>query len=274
MRVIVGLLVLSTATVASADRAVVVELGDGAPFTTVELTEALRMRVAATGEPVRVRVTTVGGAVVVEAGDKTRRIALDGRTGPDAARLVALVAVDLLIADLAIAPPFVPTMPDATRSSEPPTTGPDPLRFSMTVLGGASRWDGALANVALDVAMANDRWLGAIEGGAGWLLGSQVDLTSASFRVVGGVRFGWVELRGGLTLVPITVSDGTGDRTLLVGGGGSARLRLPITRSTRVVIATGVDVFATRTEYERERMTIATTPWLAPWAAMGIEVSP
>ncbi len=92
-------------------------------------------------------------------------------------------------------------------------------------------------------------------------------------RASGGVRVGGVELRAGLTVAPILVSNGRGDQTVLVGGGASARVRLPISRALGVVVATGADAFANRTDYAVAPMTKLSTPWLAPWAATGVEVS-
>src|SRR5262249_56240929 len=103
--------------------------------------------------------------------------------------------------------------------------------------------------------------------------GGGVQLEGVMVRLGGGYRGDGYELRAGATIAPIDVSDGVGDRTVLVGANASARLRLPLGDRTHLVLAAGADAFATRTEY---RMTTGTTatPWLAPWLATGIEVTP
>lgn len=98
------------------------------------------------------------------------------------------------------------------------------------------------------------------------------DLTGAVVRVGVGRRTGMVDLRAGATAVPISVSDGAGDRTILLGGTAGAYLRVPVA-GVHVVLAAGVDGFATRTEYTMGGMTMA-TPWIAPWLEAGVELVP
>lgn len=239
---------------AAADRAIVVD-APGAPFEGRELAEALRVRVAADGAPLHVRVTTTPAGVRIEARGGTRDVELAGLHGAAAARLVALAASDLLLDDLATPP----------SSVEPPAA-------TVGVLGSGALWDGTVGGLSIDLAIPEGGWLATAEIGAGTAIAGNVRLVSGVARLGPGVRFGMIELRVGATLVPVLVATGAGDRTVLVGGGASARLRVPVGEQVRAVLAVGADAFATTTHYALDGMTVLTTPTFAPWLALGMEV--
>jgi len=237
----------------------VVQLGAAAPFSERELAEAMRVRLPSTGEPVRLAVTSIPGGVVVAARGASRTVELDGRSGVDAARLVALVAVDLVLDDLAIAPAV-----RAPRAASPAAIG---------VVGTAAQWTGVLAGATLDIAVPRGWWFAAVDVGGGTLVGGGLHLSGGLIRLGAGARVGWIDLRAGATLVPILVDDGAGDRTVLAGAGSSVRLRLPLWPRGDAVIAAGGDVFATRTQYLLGGRMIE-TPLVAPWFGVGLEVTP
>jgi hypothetical protein len=145
--------------------------------------------------------------------------------------------------------------------------------LTLGVLATAAAWSDPLAGVAVDVAIPRGQWLAAFDLGAGKLMGDTLGLFDLVLRAGGGLRGDWIDVRVGLTVVPLMVTTGVGDQTVLVGGGASVRVRVPLTRTTRLVAALGVDAFATRTEYEIGAEMIA-TPWLMPWLGVGIEVAP
>ena len=260
---VVGLIVLGGSRQALADRAIVVELGSATPFDAPELVAALRVRLAAEGAAVHVRVTGTGDGVRIEARGSERDIPLHGLVGRDAARLVALAASDFVEADLAAAPIEVRAMPVARHRAT-----------TLGLLGGAAAWDGVLGGVTLDLAVSRPAWLLGIELGGSRLVDGPLSLTSGVVRVTGGRRDGWFETRAGITLAPVLVSSGLGDTTLLVGAGASERLRLPLRTKLRAVLAVGLDVYAGRTTYAVEGMTVTTTPRWAPWLGLGFEVMP
>jgi hypothetical protein len=74
--------------------------------------------------------------------------------------------------------------------------------------------------------------------------------------------------------LPIWVSNGGGDQTVLLGGNVAARLRLPITAAVRAMIAVGADAFATRSVYAIAAATTVGTPWVSPYLAVGLEFTP
>lgn len=254
------LLLVATALPAFAERSIVVELVDAAPFDARELASAMRVRLPVEGVPVRVRVSAAADGVRIEARGSVRDVKLGELGGPAAARLVALAANDLLLDDLAIA-----TEPHATTRSPGPT---------VAVFGAAAAWDGTLAGLAVDIAVPRgSRTLVAVDAGGSKLLDGPLALSAAVVRGSVGVRLGILELRAGATLAPLFLDDGR-DRTVLLGGGASARLRIPITPGARLVLAGGVDAFATRTTYIVDGMTVLATPRAAPWFAAGFEVTP
>jgi hypothetical protein len=256
VRLFVGLSIVLAAGPATAERVIAVDV-TGAPFDGRELAAAIRMRLPAQGTPVQVRVLATPGGVRVEARGGVRDVALDGLDGPTAARLVALAANDLLLDDLA-------TPPAAAAADE----------LTIGVVGAVAGWDGMLGGVTADVVLPRGWWLAAIEVGGGELVAGRIDLETAVIRASVGMRTGMFELRAGVTGAPVIVSSGGGDRTVLVGGGASARLRIPIAARVRAVLAGGLDVFATHTEYLVGGMPAMATPRAAPWFAVGMELTP
>jgi len=269
-----ALIVLCVSSPAWADRAIAVDVDARAPFAAAELEQALRVRVAASGPSidVQVRLSDDGDRVIVTARGGSEAVPLGGRAGEDAARLVALVAVDLMFDDLAVAPSPPPRPPSAVAIAAHPVASRPPVTIG--VLGAVAQWNGALAGATIDVAVPRGSWILAADLGGGQLVGGGIDLRGAIVRLGGGARVGAIDLRAGLTFVPIDVADGAGDQTILAGAGASARLRIPIAARSNVIVAAGVDAFATHTTYRMDGMDVTSTPWVAPWIAAGMEVAP
>jgi len=263
MKWLVGLAIASGTPARADDRAVMADVPPGAPFDAAELTAAIRLRLPPGGTPIRIRVVPTPDGVRIEARGNARDVALRGSTGPAAARLVALAASDLLLDDLAAAPEAMAPAPAAARSA-----------VTIGALGGVAAWHYTLASVGVDVAVARDSWLLAIEAGGGTLIDGPLHLTAGVIRLGCGTRFGALELRAGATLVPLSVANGTGDATVLAGGGASARLHATLGASVRGVLVGGVDVFATQTTYELDGMPVMATPRSALWLGAGLEVTP
>jgi hypothetical protein len=257
-------LVCATAPLAAAERAIAIDVPAGAPFDADELRRALAVRIPRDGAPVELDVAlATNGVVQVVAGERVREVDVAGLHGEAAARLVALAASDLVLDDFAAMPPADTANGSARRSA-----------ITLGALGVVSSWPDALAGVAVDVTLPATNTLLAVEVGGATLVGADLRMTAMTARLAGGVRpHERIELRAGLTLVPIFVADGVGDRTVLVGGHASARARWPLSPSVFAVLAAGADVFATRTEYRVSGMTVLATPRFAPSFAVGIEVA-
>ena len=243
---------------AQAERAIVVDETTVAPFAAQELAAAIRVRIAPDGSPVRIRVTSTATGVRIETRGETREVELGELRGADAARMVALVANDLLIDDLAAPPP-----PLELQARHAPT--------ELGVLGGVSGWDGMLGGVTLDLAVPRDGWVMTFEAGGGVLVDSTLHVLAGVVRIDPALRIDGFEVRAGATLAPLLVTSGLGDQTVLAGANASVRMRLAVTAGVHAVLAAGVDAYATHTQYQLSTMTIA-TPWIAPWVGAGIEV--
>jgi hypothetical protein len=252
---LIAIVTVCAARQARAERAIVVEATQ-APFQPAQLESAIRMRVPRDGAPLHVRVVTTEHGVEIEVRGSVREVDLAGRSGAEAARLVALAADDLMLDDLA------------------PTPAVEPRRQTVRVgvMGSVTAWDSALPGLGIDLVAPRHGWLAAIEVGGARLASGGLDATAAEIRATAGVGGGWYELRGGITLAPLFVTTGAGDQTLLVGAGASGRVFAPIGGGLRAELAAGVDVFATRTEYRIAGMTALTTPRSSPWLAAGLEV--
>ena len=266
LRPVISIAVLCVAHVAIADRAVDVDVDGNAPVTATDIADALRVRLGPTGTPIRVHVATVMGGVVVSTAGATRVIALAGLAGPDAARLIALATIDLLDDMAPIAPPGL-------AIEKRPSFDAERIAFRASVLGTAAAWSDMLAGVTVDFELSRGRWLGAVDLGAATLVNGKLELREAIVRVAGGIRFGVVDLRAGATFVPIDVTNGMGDQTVLVGAGASLRTRIAMSDAAQFVIAAGLDVFATQTDYTIGSAMVS-TPWVSPWVAAGFEVTP
>jgi hypothetical protein len=263
LRILLCVLIACGARRAAAQRSISVEVAANVPVKADELVAAMRVRVATEGGPIHAQVTAIPDGVRVMAHGNVREVALEGLGGVDAARLIALAASDLFLDDLA-------------TSADAPSRGADRRARSVTLgmLGAAAGWDGVLGGVSLDAAVTRGSWLAAVDVTGGELATGPVHLMTGLLRADGGLTAGWIDLRAGLTVAPVSVSDGAGDRTVLYGGNASVWIHLPITSRLRAVIAGGADVFATRTEYRLSGMPATATPWWAPWLAVGVEVTP
>ncbi len=92
-----------------------------------------------------------------------------------------------------------------------------------------------------------------------------------SSRPGSAVSSGPLERRVEAIAEPLFVSTGAGDVTVLLGASASVRARIPI-GDVRVVLAAGGDAFATQTEYRVAGADAFTTPRIAPWLRVGVEL--
>lgn len=260
--------------------AAAVTVEDDVPFVAADLVVALRARVATDVHVGRVAVHALAADVVeIDVDGSTRVVALGGRQGAAAARFVALASIDLFAAEpppeepAPTPEPAPPPAAPAARVDAPAVAPPPRTPTTISALGAAAGWSGVLAGLAVDVVIPRRGWsvFAELEGGA--MVTGDLHLEGAIARAGVVARLAALELRAGATVAPILTTDGAGDRTVLVGAGTSARLRVPLDTSLRAVIAAGVDAFATRTAYLRAGMPTVTTPWLAPWLAVGVEAS-
>jgi hypothetical protein len=302
---------LSASSAAIADRAIDVDV-DGAPFAAGELAAAIRVRVPLDGPALHVHVTAIAGGVHVEAPGGDRDVALAGRRGVDAARLVALAASDLLSPEPEPEPSVAPEPaattttppPPTTTTSPPPTPPPAPTRpivhpkpmrtvatatpaattlttsvqpapspdaIAFAFYAGVAGWDNAIGGLTAELDVPLRMWIVAIDLGGGTSLDGPVQLVETEARAGIGRRIGPLELRIDAIVEPLIVTTGAGDFTALFGGGASLRLRGAV-GGAHLVAAAGIDAFANQTEYRTAGADALTTPRIAPWLRLGVEV--
>ncbi|HEY3806976.1 MAG TPA: hypothetical protein VGL61_30440 [Kofleriaceae bacterium] len=261
LRIVIGVvfIVLVLMRRADAERAIIVNAA-GAPFAPADLAEAIRVRVPAAGPALQVRVTAIAGGVRVAAAGGARDVVLGDRTGVDAARLVALAASDLL---------SVESLADVGKPA--PASRNDDQAIALAAYAGIAGWNGVLGGLVAELAIPHGAWLFAFDLGGGTLVRGPIDLSDAEARVGLGRRLGPFELRVDAVAEPLFVTTGAGDVTTLFGAGASARARIAL-GPTRLVLAAGADAFATRTEYRTAGSDVLTTPRIAPWLRVGVEV--
>jgi len=267
----------------AAPRALQVDIAPGVPVQPGELATALQVRLAP-GRALAVRVTPVrDGAVAVAVGDtatdRGREVAIGTLAGADAARLIALAVADLALDDLAMAPPPTDAVAAVDARATPSLVAAPHGQLSVALVGTASAWSAPLVGGGLDAVYARGApgrlgWLGFLEADGGGLASGALHLDAVTARAGVGVRWAAVDVRAGITAMPVWVSNGGGDQTVLWGGNLAARLRLPLTAAVRGVLAVGADAFATRSVYTIAATAVVSTPWLAPYVAVGVEVTP
>jgi hypothetical protein len=151
-------------------------------------------------------------------------------------------------------------------------TAPEPRpERTVAVLGTVAGWSGALGTGTVELAFPVGPLLVAIAGGGGELFTGKLALDAGIVRLDVGMRRGWLEARVGAVAVPLVVSSGRGDTTVVAGGGASVRVRVPVAGSLRALLAVGLDAFANRTEYVAATLPEVDTPWWAAWAGLGVE---
>jgi hypothetical protein len=244
------------------------------PFSSAELGQALLARLFP-GEdagPPQVRIAPAGnGAVTVEVGERSRLVTLGDRTGPAAARVVALVIAELMsdaaeseAKRAAAAPP--PRVTAASASNLPPESvlaAPSPAPAGSTpplrlyVTGGVAKGAGAeeLLAATLDadvtVPMVGRLRLAPSAGlvysptrnPGSW---NEVSFSSAVARLLGGGSVGVLDLYGGPLVARYNIDGANPHSGVLFGAEVLARVAAPLSLRTRLVVATRGHAYANR----------------------------
>jgi hypothetical protein len=249
---------------------------DAAPFSSAELTQALLARLlpADAGSP-SVRVSPAGGgAVTVQVGDRRRLVALGERTGPAAARVVALVIAELASAasPAAAAPkdaaparsPAVtvgavapgPASVPSVETSAPAARAAAPARVS--VVAGGSKGTGSeeslAATVDVDVALPlGSRGLRLVPSagvvytptrGAGTF--DEVSFSAAVARLLAGETWRLLDLYAGPLLEGYSIAGANPHTGALFGAEVLARVTVPLAPRARLVVDARADAYANR----------------------------
>jgi len=249
---------------------------DAAPFSSGELTQALLARLLpADAGPPAVKVSPAGpGVVAVQVGDRSRLVTLGDRTGPAAARVVALVIAELAsrpsaaepvaddgaaaaptvtVAAVAAGPLSVPSL--ETSAPAAAATGL-PTRF--TVVAGASKGTGSEEQVAATV----DADVALRLGSHGLRLVPSVGLVysptrnagtfdEASFsavvaRLLGGRSWRLADVLAGPLVSPYSIAGANPHAGVLFGAEALVRVNVPMSAHARLVVGARADAYANR----------------------------
>jgi hypothetical protein len=249
------------------------------PFSRKELQEALLPRWHLLGGDSVVRVTAEGGRTLVQVGSVEGQVDLEGREGEEAARIVAVMALDLAQAGtpLSVSPP--PEASVSASASPPPVPSikrQHALRAGFLLLSPFDQ-SGLVAHLepTLDVGWEFVPGFGAFVA-AGYRQAASTDAASAlvlrelPLRAGLALRRRWLELRGAGTLRPRFVEGPHSYRDASWGAAVSVVARLGLTSKLALVVAGGVDLFRTRTVFAVNNDPALTTAWLSPWVGAGI----
>jgi len=241
------------------------------PFSRAEIQEALSARWHLLGRESSVVVCGEGGRASVQVGAARREVDLGGRAGEDAARLVAVLALDLAQGDGAptsVAVAFAPPAP-ARRDGLPVH-----LAATLLVPWGQPGWR-AHAEPTLDVAAEVAWGLGPfltagyrrIEVGEG---ATALNMDEIPVRAGLAARRRWLELRVGGTVRPHLVSGAGSYRGAVWGGTFSGVARWRFASRLALVFAAGLELFRNRVVFRVGNENVITTSWLAPWLGAGL----
>ena len=246
---------------------------DALPFSDSQLQQALLARLLPSPDEPGLAAASVAaagpGVVSVKAGGQSRVVVLGERTGPAAARVVALVIAELMTARSAgagptpISSPALRAEPSAetaavARAELPPAGGPGGRAWRLAVVGGASKGLGAeeLPAATLDTGLViphrDSRWRLSPSVGlsfmptrnAGTL--NEVSFVSAVARLLGGGAWGPIDLLAGPFVSAYAIGGATTHDGVLFGGEALGRVAAPLSRTLRLAVEARLDGYANR----------------------------
>lgn len=239
------------------------------PFTEAQAQAAFRARSHLLGRASSVVVRGEGGRAFVEVDGGRREVDLGAWTGEEAARLVAVLALDL-------AQPEGPTIATARLPPAPTERALRRVGIAGSLLvpwgqPGLLAHAEPTAEVAAEVAWGVGGFVSAgyrrIEAGEGR---AALAMDEIPVRAGVGARRGWFEMRLGGTVRPHTVSGAGSYRGALWGGTASASARWRLASGLALVFSAGLDVFRNRFVFAVGQDTVLSTAWLGPWLGAGL----
>jgi len=277
---IVGVLLEEPAALSSSFGGEVVCTGP-LPFSADEVQEALRARWHLFGRAAVVGVRAEGGRTWVRVGPVEREVNLEGRAGEEAARLVAVIALDLAQdgapSPVVTSPPASVSAPASPGSHQAPP--PQDRRLFRVGLSLLSPFDqsGVIARVEPTLAAAYEivPGLGAFVT-AGFRrataadAGNSVVLQELPVRVGAALRTRWLEMRAGGLARSRFVEGPRSYRAVAWGGTLSVATRLSLSRRVALELAGGFDIVRTRMVFAVREDVVLRTPWFSPWVGAGI----
>jgi len=256
-----------------------VAVDDGVPFTAPELTEALELRSAPTGE---VTVHAIAPTIVeLRTAIGRQRVDLGAARGAAAARLVALQLAPLGV-EPQLTASFGPGLaPGLVAAAPPPDAAPRVAalpQWHLAVTAGGGRGTSALDFGLFALRADAVQHRGALRwgGSLGWLHGlarspDAMDPATADFaiaRLGAGLGSSTVELLAGPELVAYRATAASPGVT--AGVGAAVRFHLIDGARWHAFASADLDAFRHRVQIDRAGVAFATTPRVALTAAIGV----
>jgi len=245
------------------------------PFAEADLLEAMRLRLPLMrlGQPAGKLPPVTVSAIApdqasVAVGRSSRRISLEGLEGADAARIVALLSLDM------ISNPQNVSISLQAPDGEPRREKSATVFVEVSTRIGLGVSESPTFEPTLDLSIKVSRnFLVFVEGGVTWAAAGEgadeLRLTEIPIRAGAGIRFDWFEVRAGIALRPYFVSGVGEDEGVLVGGALELRLRRDLTPWLTGHVVAGVDVFPLRKAFDVGGNAALTTSWATPWIGLG-----
>ena len=249
------------------------------PFSRGELEGALRPRWRLLGRPLArpILVREHGdGTVTIDVGAGRREVGLQGQSGEAAARVVALLAVDLL-AESAAGEGGPPQIGQAAREVSPGlATTPSRYTASAQLLVPfvANGWTPSLEptlglgrRVLSHASVGVSAGITQLEAGSG---ASSLRLREVPVRAGIGYGGSWFEVRLSGVLRPYFVAGPGAHQGVRWGAGVSATAYQQLTTHLALAVSAGLDALQNRTEFRVETQSVLSTQWLIPWFGAGL----
>lgn len=249
------------------------------PFDQAQLLQAIKLRVPL----MRIQHQQAMPAVEVQArepnratitvGPSRRVISLRGLSSEEAARVIALLALDLMISQQQ-----APTISGQHQKPEKPSKSPSGsdvffIGLSPRLSLGVEEWDPSF-EPCLDLSLRISRYFGIfLEGGFTWAEAGDGDrhitLYEIPIRAGAAFRYSFLEVRAGLALRPYFVEGAGEDSGAFVGGGLGVHFQRSLTARLKGYVAAGVDFFSLRKDFQVGNKTVLSTSWAIPWLGIG-----
>ena len=273
-------LMLASVALAAERRSVALVCRGALPFDRKQLLAAINlrlplMRIDLQGDLPAVQVQALPpDQASIKVGTSRRIISLRGLSREDAARVVALLTLDLISNQQKKPAPVRPAPAPGPGASDFVFVGVSP-RVSL----GVSQWNLAF-EPTVDINIKVSRhFLVYLECGFTWAGAGEdqreLTLLEIPLRVGAAFRYRWFEARAGAALRPYFVSGrptparAGEDQGVLVGGGLGLYFRRALSRWLTGYAALGVDFYHERKELRVAGETTLTTGWAVPWLGLG-----
>jgi hypothetical protein len=237
------------------------------PFSRAELETALRPRWRLLGRPLERPVLVrqlSDGSLSIEVGSSKVEIGLQDQTGEAAARIVALLAVDLLAESAAA---------DGGRDQKKLPARGFTVSAQLLIPFVAGRSPSLEPTVDLGVRVLSFASVGLSLGYTSLSAGSgptRLDVREFPLRAGVGYVGHWLDVRACAVMRPYFVAGAGQDRGVHWGASVSATAYHQLTTWLAIAVSVGVDGLRKRTDFRVDNQSVLSTNWLVPWFGAGI----